>query len=84
MQCHISSRGKAGKESSRGSSILEFLEKFSEHNFSLSNAEGNTSWSLDKALLAIFQESEKPGFLEVIDFFVLLAYVSLAASRILF
>ena len=81
MQCHISSRRKAGKESSRESSILEFLEKFFENNFSLSNAEGNTSWSLDrgsiadlpllKTLLAICQESEKPGFLEVIDSFVL-------------
>ena len=81
MQCHISSRGKAGKESSRESSILEFLEKFSENNFSLSNAEGNTFWSLDrgsiadlpllKTLLAICQESQKLGFLEVIDSFVL-------------
>ena len=81
MQCHISSRGKAGKESSRESSILEFLEKFSENNFSLSNAEGNTSWSLDrgciadlpllKTLLAICQESQKLSFLEVIDSFVL-------------
>ena len=81
MQCHISSRGKAGKVSSRESSVLEFLEKFSENNFSLSNAEGNTSWSLDrgsiadlpllKTLLAICQESQKLGFLEVIDSFVL-------------
>ena len=81
MQRHISSRGKAGKESSRESSVLEFLEKFSENNFSLSNAEGNTSWSLDrgsiadlpllKTLLAICQESQKLSFLEMIDSFVL-------------
>ena len=81
MQCHISSRGKAGKVSSRESSVLEFLEKFSENNFSLSNAEGITCWSLDrgsiadlpllKTLLAICQESQKLGFLDVIDSFVL-------------
>ena len=34
-----------------------------------------------RTLLAIHQKSWEPGFWEVMDFFVLLAYASLAGSR---
>ena len=78
-------------------SRLKFLEKFLAENFDLSDTEDNTSGSLNRggiadlhllrALLAIRQKSEEPGFWEVIDLrvisFVLLAYVSLAPSRTL-
>ena len=84
--------GKAGKEIPE-SSRLEFLEKFSENNFALSDVEDNTSGPLNsggtadlpmlKTLLAICQKSREPSFGEVMDFFVLLAYTSLAASRTL-
>ena len=70
-----------------------FLEMFSANNFGLSDAEDNTSESLNRGsiadlpllrtLLAIRQKSREPGFWEVIDSFVLLAYTSLAASRTL-
>ena len=82
--------GKTGKEIP-GSSRLEFLEKFSANSFALSDAEDNTSgplnWggiadlSLLRTLLAIRQKPRQPSFWEVMDSFVLLAYVSLAASR---
>ena len=36
-----------------------------------------------RTLLAICQKFRKPGFLEVMDLFVLLAYAGLAASRTL-
>ena len=84
--------GKTGKEIP-GSSRLEFLEKFSENNFALSDAEGNTSGLFNRGgianlpllgmLLAIHQKSQEPGFREVMDSFVLLAGASLAASRTL-
>ena len=84
--------GKKGKEIPE-SSKLEFLEKFSANKFALSEAEDNTSGPLNRggiedlsllrALLAIFQEFLGPSFWEVMDSFVLLAYASLAASRIL-
>ena len=84
--------GKAGKEIPE-SSRLGFLEKFSANNFALSDAEENTSGSLNRGgiadlpllrtLLAIRQKSREPSFWEVMDFFVLLAYASLAASRTL-
>ena len=84
--------GKTGKEIP-DSSRLEFLEKFSANNFALSDAEDNTSGPLNRGgiadlpllrtLLAIYQKSREPSFWEVIDSFVLLAYVSLAASRTL-
>ena len=58
--------GKKGEEIPE-SSRLEFLEKFSAHNFALSNAEDNTSGPLNRGgivdlpllrmLLAIFQKS---------------------------
>ena len=41
--------GKAGKEIPE-SSRLEFLEKFSENNFALSDTEGNTSSPLNRGI----------------------------------
>ena len=84
--------GKTGKEIPE-SSRLEFLEKFSANNFALSDAEDNTSGPLNRGgianlpllrtLLAIHQKSREPNIWEVMDSFVLIAYVSLAASRTL-
>ena len=84
--------GKTGKEAPE-SSRLEFKEKFSANNFALSDAEGNTSGPLKRGgiadlpllrtLLAIRQKSREPSFWEVMDSFVLLAYVSLTTSRTL-
>ena len=84
--------GKTDKEIPE-SSRLEIIEKFSENNFALSDAEDNTSGllntrgiedlSLLRTLLAICQKSREPSFWEVMDSFVLLAYASLAASRTL-
>ena len=75
------------------SSRLEFIEKFSANNFALSVAENNTFGPLNRGgiaglpllrtLLAICQKSREPSFWEAMDSFVLLAYVSLAASRTL-
>ena len=83
---------KTGKEIPEPSR-LEFLEKFSANNFALSDAEDNTSSPLNRGgivdlpllrkLLAIHQKSREPSFWEVMDYFVLLAYASLAASRTL-
>ena len=84
--------GKTGKEIQE-SSRLELLEKFSANNFALLDAEDNTSGPLNRGgiadlpfrtLLAIRQKSREPRFWEVMDFCVLLAYASLAASRTLF
>ena len=71
--------GQIGKELPE-SSRLEFLEKFSAHNFPLSDAEDNTSGPLNKGgiadlpllrtLLAICQKSQEPSFWEVMDSFV--------------
>ena len=82
--------GKTVKEIPE-SSRLELLEKFSANNFTLSYAEDNTSGPLKRGsiadlpllrtLSAIPQKYREPRFWEVIDF-VLLAYASLAASRI--
>ena len=82
--------GKIGKEIPE-LSRLEFIEKFSANNFALSDAENNTSEPLNRGgiadlpslrtLLAICQKSREPSLWEVMDSFVLLAYVSLAASR---
>ena len=84
--------GKTGKEIPK-SSRLEFFEKFLANNFALSDAEDNTSGPLNRGgiadlpllrtLLAIRQKSREPSFWEVMDSFVLVAYVSLAASRTL-
>ena len=83
--------GKTGKKIPE-LSRLEFLEKFSENNFALSDA-GNTSGPLSRGgiadlpllrtLLAIHQKSGEPSFWEVMDSFVLFAYASLVASRTL-
>ena len=84
--------GKTGKEIPE-SSRFEFLEKFLANNFTLSDAEDDTSGPLNRGgiadlpllrtLLAIRQKSREPGFWEVMDSFVLVAYASLAASRTL-
>ena len=68
--------GKTGKELPE-SSRLEFLEKFSANNFTLSDAEDNTSGPLNRGgiadlpllrtLLAIRQKSREPSFWEVMD-----------------
>ena len=75
------------------SSRLEFLERFSTNNFVLSDAGDNTSRLLNtggiadlpllRTLLAICQKSLEPSFWEVIESFVLLAFISLIDSRIL-
>ena len=84
--------GKTGEEIPE-SSMLEFIEKFSANNFTLSDAEDKTFGPLNRGgiadlpllrtLLAIRQKSREPSFWEVMDSFVLLAYASLAASRTL-
>ena len=83
---------KAGKETPE-SSRLEFKHKFSANNFALSDAEDNTSGTLNRGgiadlpllrtLLAIRQKSREPSFWEAMDSFVLLAFARLAASRTL-
>ena len=84
--------GKKGKEIPESSS-LEFWEKFLANNFTLSDAEDNTSRSLNRGgianlplprtLLAILKMSWEPIFWEVMNSFILVAYVSLTASRTL-
>ena len=84
--------GKTGNEIT-DSSRLEFLEKFLTNNFPLSEAEDNTSRLLNRGgitdlpllrtLLAIYQKSREPSFWEVMESFVLVAYVSLVISRTL-
>ena len=79
--------GKTGKEIHK-SSRVEFLEEFSANNFALSDAEDNTSTSLNRGgiadlplfrtLSAIRQKLREPSLWEVMDCFVLLAYASLA------
>ena len=83
-------KGKTGKEIPE-SSRLEFFKKFLANNFALSTAEDNNSGLLNRGgiadlpllrtLLAIHQKSQEPGFWEVMDSFVLLAYANLAASK---
>ena len=68
--------GKTGKEIPE-SSKLEFLEKCLANNFTLSDAEDDTSGPLNRGriadlpllrtLLAIGQKSQKPSFWEVMD-----------------
>ena len=84
--------GNTGKEIPE-SSRLESLERFSGNNFALSDAEDNTSGSLNRGgtvdlhllrtVLAIHQRSREPSFWEVMNSFVLLAYASFAASKTL-
>ena len=81
---------KTGKEITN-SSRLEFLEKFSGNNFAKSDAEDNTSGQLNlgdtadiplfRTLSPIHQKSREARFWEVMDFFILLAYASLTASK---
>ena len=81
---------KTGKEIP-DSSRLEFLEKFSANNFTLSDVEDNTSGLLNRGgianlpllrtVLAICQKSQKLSFWEVMDSFALLPQASLAASK---
>ena len=69
---------------------MKVLRKVFSKQFALSDAEDNTSGSLNRggiadlpllrALLAICQKSQEPSFCEVMDSFVLLGYASLAAS----
>ena len=85
--------GKTGKEIPQ-SLRLEFLEKFSGNNFALLDAEDNMSRPLNRggiadltflrALLVIPQESQEPSFCKLMESFVLLGYVNLAASRTLY
>ena len=92
IQFQLVLEGKTGKEIPEPSR-LEFLAKFSANNFALSDAEVNTSRSLNRVgiaylsllrkLIAIRQKSWEPSFWEVTDSFVSLAYASLAASRTL-
>ena len=84
--------GKTDKEIPE-SSTIELTEKFSKNNVALSDAEDNTSGQLNRGgiadlsllsiLFAIRQKSFEPSFWEVMHSFDLLAYASLAASRIL-
>ena len=84
--------GKTGKQIPQ-SSRLKFLEKFLANNFSLSEAEDHTSGPLNRGdiadlpslgtLLTICQKSQEPSFWEVMGYFILVAYASLAASRTL-
>ena len=72
---------------------MRVLRKVLVNNSALSEAEDNTSGSLNRGgiadlpllrtLLAIRQKSREPSFWEVMDSFVLVAYASLAASRTL-
>ena len=76
---------KMGKEMPQ-SSRLEILEKFLLYNFALSDAKdrrGITDLPLLRTLLGICQKSWEPSFWELMYSFVSLAYVSVAASRIL-
>ena len=94
MKCNfrLVLEGKIGKEIPEPSR-LEFLEQFSANNFALSYAEDNTSCPLNRegiadlsllrTLLAFHQKSQRRGFWEKMDFFVLVAYASLVASRTL-
>ena len=84
--------GKTDKEIPK-SSRLEFLKKFLENNFALSDVEDNTLgpvnrgsiWDLPLlvALLVIRPKSREPSFWEEMDWFVLLTYTSLTTWRTL-
>ena len=72
---------------------IRVLTKLLPNNFSLSDAEGNTSKPLNRVgiaylpllrtVLAIWQEPWELSFWEVIDYFILLAYASVTALRII-
>ena len=85
-------QGKTGKEILQ-SSRWEFIEKFLSNSFALSDAEDNTSGTLNRrgivdlpfsrTLLTILQKSWYSSFWELMDSFVLVAYASLADWRTL-
>ena len=91
MQFQISCRRENRQRDTQVIKIRVQRKIFS--NFALSDAEDNTYGPLNRGgiadlpllrtLLAIHQKSPEPSFWEVMDSFVLLAYASLAASRIL-
>ena len=80
--------GKTGKEI-RETSRLEFIEKYLTNNiyedntYGLLNRGGIVDLPLLRTLLAICQKFREPSFWEAINSFVLVAYASLAASRII-
>ena len=92
MQFQISSRRENRQRDTRVIKI-RVQRKISANNFALSDAEDKTSGPLNRGgiadlplwrtLLAIRQKSREPSFWEVMDYFVLLAYASLAGSRTL-
>ena len=84
--------GKTSKEITN-SSRLEFLETILANNFALSDAEDNTSGPFNiggiaglpllKTLLTICQMSREQSFWEVMSYFALLAYASLATLELI-
>ena len=89
MQFQISSRGENSSRNTWVNNIRVPRKVF--NNFALSEAEDNIPGPLNRGgiadlpllrtLLAIRQKSRESGFWEVIGYFLLLAYASLAASR---
>ena len=82
MKFHITSIRKNRHTEILESPRLEFLEKFLENNFTLSDGQDNTSKPLNRGiadlpflrtLLAIRQKSKQLSFYEVINSLVLLA-----------
>ena len=76
--------GKTGKEIPE-LSRFEFLEKFLANNFTLPDAEDNTSGPLNRGGIAdlLLLRTLLANVMEVMHSFVLVAYASLAASRTL-
>ena len=76
--------GKTGKEIPE-LSRFEFLEKFLANNFTLPDAEDNTSGPLNRGGIADLPllRTLLANVMEVMHSFVLVAYASLAASRTL-
>ena len=84
-------QGKTGKEIPE-SSRLEYLEKFSTNDFALSDAEDNSSGTLNRGSIAdllllstllLRQKSREPSYWKVMYSFLLVGYATLAASRTL-
>ena len=75
-------QGKTGKEInlSAGNFVLSDIE---DRTTSQVNRGGIADLPLLRTLLEIRQKSQEPSFCEVMDFFIVLAYASLAASRTL-
>ena len=93
MQFKISSSRENWKRDTQTIKIRVYRKVFSKQFCFLSDAEDNISGPLNRGgiadlpllstLLAIHQKSRERSFWEVMDYFVLLAYVGLAASRTL-